>query len=182
MCTFCQKEDESLEHLLFHCTITKNFWLAFSSWISEQCLGAGSRQYCRYNKSPLGITPLKEIWESPWVNENLTSVGFEPTTSNMLYRLSYEASTGAGRYSLPKLPRPAPVLKNKKSPPVSLVFKRLAPELFDRERRLCNSTAECQGKNIGLIERATHDYTSRSYKRVFGNVRIIWPLRTLTLR
>lgn len=36
LCTFCQKEDESLEHLLFHCTITKNFWLAFSSWISKQ--------------------------------------------------------------------------------------------------------------------------------------------------
>ena len=36
LCTFCLKEDESLEHLLFHCTITKNFWLAFSSWISEQ--------------------------------------------------------------------------------------------------------------------------------------------------
>ena len=42
---------------------------------------------------------LKEIWESPRVNENLTSVGFEPTTSGlylpMLYRLSYEASPGA---------------------------------------------------------------------------------------
>ena len=36
LCMFCQKEDESLEHLLFHCTITKNFWLSFSSWISEQ--------------------------------------------------------------------------------------------------------------------------------------------------
>ena len=36
LCTFCQKEDESLEHLLFYCTITKNFWLAFSSSISEQ--------------------------------------------------------------------------------------------------------------------------------------------------
>ena len=34
------------------------------------CLGAGSRQYCRYTKSPLGITPLKEIWESPQVKEN----------------------------------------------------------------------------------------------------------------
>ena len=48
-------------------------------------------------------TPL-EIWESPRVNENLTSVGFEPTTSGldlpMLYRLSYEASTGAGRGNL----------------------------------------------------------------------------------
>ena len=44
----------------------------------------------------MGITPLKEIWESPRVNENMTSVGFEPTTSGldlpMLYRLSYEAS------------------------------------------------------------------------------------------
>ena len=36
LCAFCQKEDESLEHLLFHCNITKNFWLAFSSWISKQ--------------------------------------------------------------------------------------------------------------------------------------------------
>ena len=36
------------------------------------CLGSGSRQYCRYIKSPLGITPLKEI---------LTSVRFEPATS-----------------------------------------------------------------------------------------------------
>ena len=47
---------------------------------------------------------LKEIGESPRVNENLTSVGFEPTTSGldlpMLYRLSYEASTGAGRGNL----------------------------------------------------------------------------------
>ena len=68
------------------------------------CLGAGSRQYCRYTKSPLGIPLLKEIWESPWVNENLTSVGFEPTTSGldlpMLYRLSYEASMGVGRGNL----------------------------------------------------------------------------------
>ena len=65
------------------------------------CLGVGSRQYCRYTKFPLGITPVKESWEFPRVNENLTSVGFEPTTSGldlpMLYRLSYEASTGAGR-------------------------------------------------------------------------------------
>ena len=57
-----------------------------------------------YTKSPLGITPLKEIWESPQVKENLTSVGFEPTTSGldlpMLYRLSYEASTGADRDNL----------------------------------------------------------------------------------
>ena len=45
------------------------------------CLGAGSRQYCRYTKSSLVITPLKEIWESPRANENLTSGGFQPTTS-----------------------------------------------------------------------------------------------------
>ena len=36
LCAFCQKEDESLKHLLFHCNITKNFWLAFSSWIGKQ--------------------------------------------------------------------------------------------------------------------------------------------------
>ena len=43
----------------------------------------GCRKYCRYTKSPLVITPLKEIWESPWVNENLTPVGFEPTISRL---------------------------------------------------------------------------------------------------
>ena len=34
LCMFCQKEDESLEHLLFHCNINKTFWLALSSWTS----------------------------------------------------------------------------------------------------------------------------------------------------
>ena len=94
------------------------------------CLGAGSTQYCRYTKSPLVINPLKDILETPRVNENLTLEGFEPTTSGldlpMLYRLSYEASTGVWvlrgshtkylyhlniyRDSLPKLPPHAPVL------------------------------------------------------------------------
>ena len=36
LCTFCQNDDESLEHFLFHWNIIKNFWLAFSSWISKQ--------------------------------------------------------------------------------------------------------------------------------------------------
>ena len=57
------------------------------------CLGAGSRQYCRYTKSPLGITPLKEIWESPRVKENLTSVGFEPTTSGLDLPMLYTSVT-----------------------------------------------------------------------------------------
>ena len=68
------------------------------------CLGAASRQYCRYTKSPKVITLLKEIWESPRAEENLTSVGFESTNSGldlpMLYRLSYEASTEACRGNL----------------------------------------------------------------------------------
>ena len=59
--------------------------------------------------APLGITPLKEIWESPRVKEHLTSGGFEPTTSGldlpMLYRLSYEVSTGAGRGNLGSVSR-----------------------------------------------------------------------------
>ena len=63
-----------------------------------------SRQYCRYTKSP-GFQPLlKAIWESSRAKENLAPVGLEPTTSGldlpMLYRLSYEASTGAGRGNL----------------------------------------------------------------------------------
>ena len=68
------------------------------------CLGARGRQYFRYTKSPLVNNPLREIWESPRVNKNLTSVGFEPTTSGldlpMLYQLSYEASTGADIYTV----------------------------------------------------------------------------------
>ena len=39
------------------------------------------------------------MWESPRAKENLAPVGFELTTSELdlpvLYRLSYEASTGA---------------------------------------------------------------------------------------
>ena len=46
---------------------------------------------------PLGYYPFKGNLGVPTVNQNLTSVGFEPTTSGldlpMLYRLSYEAST-----------------------------------------------------------------------------------------
>ena len=34
----------------------------------------------KHPKSPLVITPLKEVWESPRAKENLTSVGFEPTS------------------------------------------------------------------------------------------------------
>ena len=52
-----------------------------------------------------GLLPfLKEIWESPRTKENLAPVGFEPTTSGtdlpVLYRLSYKASTRAGRGNL----------------------------------------------------------------------------------
>ena len=57
--------------------------------------------YCRYTKSPWVATLLTEIWESPRAKENLAPVGLEPTTSGLdlpvNYRLSYEASTGAGR-------------------------------------------------------------------------------------
>ena len=121
----CTSLDQSVFSRTLVCGLFKILWFfaggiskslsAFSSQLRRTlvgsaaktvnvCLGAGSRQYCRYTKSPLSITPLKEIWESPPVNENLTSVGFEPTTSGlglqMLYRLSYEASTGADRGNL----------------------------------------------------------------------------------
>ena len=40
LCMFCQKEDRSLEHLLFYCTskyiMTENCWLAFLSWIIKE--------------------------------------------------------------------------------------------------------------------------------------------------
>ena len=49
--------------------------------------------------NPWVTTLVKEIWESPLTKENLAPVGYEPMTSGtdlpVLYRLSYEASTGA---------------------------------------------------------------------------------------
>ena len=36
LCAFCQTEDESPEHLLFHCNVTKSFWQLLFSWFSEQ--------------------------------------------------------------------------------------------------------------------------------------------------
>ena len=74
-----KKDIETLQAMLFL------FWVSQS--VSHVCLGAGSRQYCRYTISPLGITPLKEIWESPQAKENLTSVGFEPTISGFLFAI-----------------------------------------------------------------------------------------------
>ena len=49
-------------------------------------------------------SPFQTPYNNTRVKENLTSVGFEPTTSGLdlpiLYRLSYESSTGAGRGNL----------------------------------------------------------------------------------
>ena len=62
------------------------------------CLGAGSRQYCRYTKSPW-VTTLCTTGQ-----RKFDPVGFEPTTSGldlpMVYQLSYEANTGTGRDNL----------------------------------------------------------------------------------
>lgn len=35
-CAFCQTEVESLEHLFFHCNVTKTFWNLLSSWLIKQ--------------------------------------------------------------------------------------------------------------------------------------------------
>ena len=55
-------------------------------------------------KPPWVVTPLKEIWESPRTKEILAPAGLEPPTSGLdllvLYRLSYEASTGVCRGNL----------------------------------------------------------------------------------
>ena len=36
LCDFCQTEVESLEHLFFHCDVTKIFWKSLSSWLIKQ--------------------------------------------------------------------------------------------------------------------------------------------------
>ena len=67
---------------------------------------AGSRHYCRYTKSPWVATLFKGNLgvKENGPKQNLAPVGFEPTTSGtdlpVLYRLSYEASTGASRGNL----------------------------------------------------------------------------------
>ena len=35
LCSFCKREVESLEHLLYYCDVTKTFWEAFCSWLGE---------------------------------------------------------------------------------------------------------------------------------------------------
>ena len=35
LCTFCKREIESIEHLFFYCNVTKTFWEAFCSWLSN---------------------------------------------------------------------------------------------------------------------------------------------------
>ena len=36
LCSFCKKDVESLEHLLFQCTIIEGLWKAFTSWLTNQ--------------------------------------------------------------------------------------------------------------------------------------------------
>jgi len=36
LCSFCKKEVESFEHLLFHCTFVESFLKAFTSWLTNQ--------------------------------------------------------------------------------------------------------------------------------------------------
>ena len=33
LCSFCQREEESLIHLLWTCTVTSHFWEAFKEWL-----------------------------------------------------------------------------------------------------------------------------------------------------
>ena len=35
LCTFCKREVESIEHLMFHCNVTDTFWEMFCSWLHE---------------------------------------------------------------------------------------------------------------------------------------------------
>ena len=38
MCSFCDKSDESLEHLFIHCEITCNCWLSVRNWLEEHVI------------------------------------------------------------------------------------------------------------------------------------------------
>ena len=48
LCSFCKREVESLEHLLYCCNVTKTFWEAFCSWLGE----------FKINSHPFAITEI----------------------------------------------------------------------------------------------------------------------------
>ena len=39
LCTFCKRENESIEHLFFYCDVTMIFWEALCSWLSNYKIG-----------------------------------------------------------------------------------------------------------------------------------------------
>ena len=41
LCTFCEKEDESIEHLLFSCKESCEFWKYVLSWLRYNDINAG---------------------------------------------------------------------------------------------------------------------------------------------
>ena len=41
LCTFCQKEDESIEHLLFSCKESCEFWKHVLSWLRDNDINVG---------------------------------------------------------------------------------------------------------------------------------------------
>ena len=48
LCSFCKREVESFEHLFYYCDVTKTFWEAFYSWLSE----------CKINSHPFTIMDI----------------------------------------------------------------------------------------------------------------------------
>ena len=41
LCTFCQKEDESIKHLFFSCRVSREFWKHLLSWLRDNDINVG---------------------------------------------------------------------------------------------------------------------------------------------
>ena len=39
MCSFCEKSEESLEHLFIYCDTSKDFWFSVIQWLKEHSFG-----------------------------------------------------------------------------------------------------------------------------------------------
>ena len=38
MCSFCHREEESIDHFFWSCDFVKEFWLDLQAWLNEKCV------------------------------------------------------------------------------------------------------------------------------------------------
>ena len=86
ICSYCQKETESIFHLLCTCDIVKEFWDDFKTWVSETLnadvnISDENIIYSSFSKSPLIdfliIMAKYYIYKNKFHNKRINTRGFE---------------------------------------------------------------------------------------------------------